>query len=74
MTWNYQDIALNFMKNLPCDTLHKQVHDGMPPICPGHDQINVVLIDIYGQLPRRIALERDDLNVTNSTSLGKLVG
>ena len=73
MPGNNHDIALNFMGIVTCHAVDKQVHDLMPSFRAGDHQINVVVIDIGGQLLYRIAFQRDDLNLASSTVLCEVI-
>ena len=73
MARNDHDVTLDLMENIACHTVDKQVQDRAPAFCAGNHQINIVIVDIFSQLPRWIALQRDDLNLASSACHQRLI-
>ena len=73
MAGNDHDVTLDLMENIACHTVDKQVQDRAPAFCGGNHQVNVVIVDIFSQSPRWIALQRDDLNLASRACHQRLI-
>lgn len=73
MPGNDHDVALDFMENIACHTVDEQVQDRAPAFCAGNHEIDVVIVDIFSQSPRWIALQRDDLKLASYACHQRLI-